>query len=86
MTQKDRVLRYIKNHGTITAQEALAWCGVMRLASRIHELREDGWQITVQSIKVQNRFNESCVVARYSVKDDLSKWIPASLTKADKIY
>ena len=35
MTQCEKVLEYIKTHGSITAKEAYFNLGIMRLASRI---------------------------------------------------
>jgi len=67
MTQKVKILRYIKRHGTITQAEALSWLGVSRLASRIYDLRADGWAVTVQRVVVRNRDNEKCLVAEYSI-------------------
>lgn len=42
--------------------------GVMRLASRISELRKNGVLIEDKMITVKNRFEEECRVKRYSLK------------------
>lgn len=34
------ILFYLKEHGSITAKEAMQLCGCMRLAARIHDLRK----------------------------------------------
>ena len=65
--QAERILDYIKRFGSITQYEALADLGVMRLASRISELKKDGYDIQKATITVKNRFGENCSVAKYSL-------------------
>lgn len=45
-TQNQRILDYIEETGGITQLEALKELGVMRLASRISDLRKRGHRIT----------------------------------------
>lgn len=42
---KTQVLNHLKEHKTITPMEALNSYSCYRLAARIHELREEGWDI-----------------------------------------
>lgn len=44
-SQRQVVLHHLKEHGAISAVEALIYYGVKRLASRICELRQMGWDI-----------------------------------------
>ena len=39
-TQNDRIIQYMDEFGSITQMQALSDLGIMRLASRIHDLRE----------------------------------------------
>lgn len=65
-TQAQRVLQYIKDFGSITQYQALQDLGVMRLASRISELRlKQGVEIESDFITVTNRYKEKCSVKRY---------------------
>ena len=64
-TQAKRVLEYIEQHGSITQIEALNEIGVMRLASRISDLRKQGEDIGSKMVKVQNRYGETCRVKQY---------------------
>lgn len=66
-TQCSRILDYIERFGSITQYEALRDLGVMRLASRISELRKQGYNFTCDWVNVENRFGESCSVKRYSL-------------------
>lgn len=69
ITQRDRVLMYLKAHGSITAAEAFTDLGVGRLASRINELRKTHIINTV----LETRYGKDGVAktyARYSLGDD----------------
>jgi hypothetical protein len=68
-TQAQRVLEYIKTFGSITQLEALKDLGVMRLASRISELKKNEYPIKSEIEVVQNRFGENCYIKRYSLKE-----------------
>ena len=68
-TQNQRILDYIAEFGSITQLEALRDLGVMRLASRISDLRKKGYEITSKTEAVKNRYGESCYVKRYSFDD-----------------
>lgn len=67
MTQEDRLINYLYEHKTITALEAIEDLGILRLASRVSDLRRKGYQINSKMIKVKNRFGEVCRVAEYSI-------------------
>lgn len=45
MTQKQQVLNYIDCFGSITQLEAIRDLGIMRLASRVSDLKRDGYKI-----------------------------------------
>lgn len=64
--QAQRVLDYIQEKGSITQFEALKKLGVMRLSSRISELKKKGYPIKSKTVVVKNQFGEKCRVARYS--------------------
>ena len=64
-SQAERILSYIREFGGITQYEAFFDLGVMRLASRISELRKKGYNIISSTEAVKNRFGEKCYVKRY---------------------
>lgn len=67
-TQNKRILDYISKFGSITQLEALRDLGVMRLASRISDLRRQGYSIISKVDTVENRFGEKCRIKRYSLE------------------
>lgn len=76
MTQCDRVLRHLRDVGSITSLEAIQEYGIMRLASRISDLRRQGYPISSETVKGKNRYGEHTSWTRYKmteVADDDSK-------------
>ena len=43
--------------------------GVMRLASRISDLKKMGYPITSKVEAVKNRYGENCYIKRYSMEE-----------------
>lgn len=66
-TQAQRVLDYIEEFGSITQLDALQDLGVMRLASRISDLKRMGYPIKSEFDSVLNRWGEPCQIKRYSL-------------------
>ena len=67
-SQNDRIVNYMQEHGGITQIEALQHLGVLRLASRISDLRRCGVDITSEFVEVKNRYGEKSRVKRYRLK------------------
>lgn len=65
MTQKERILRHLRDCGSISQLEALKEYGIMRLSSCVSELRAEGYPIRREMVTVKNRYNENTSYARY---------------------
>lgn len=52
----------------------LAWrdFGIYRVSDVVFRLRKLGWPVETDDLTVQNRFNEGCVVALYSLAPDVT--------------
>ena len=70
LTQNELILEYLDQFGSITALEAMRDLGIMRLASRISDLRSDGYSITSEMETVENRFGDKTRIARYRLEGD----------------
>lgn len=70
-TQNQRILDYIERFGSITQLEALRDIGVMRLASRVSDLRRLGYPIVSDNVPVTNRYGEKCHVKRYRLGSEV---------------
>lgn len=65
MTQVEKVAKYIDEYGSITALDAMRDLGVMRLASRIADLKNLGYAVVSEIVAVKNRYGERTYIARY---------------------
>lgn len=70
LTQCDRVLRHMRDYGSITSLEAMKDYGIMRLASRISDLKRKGYSIATQTETGKNRYGEKTSYARYSLMEE----------------
>lgn len=66
-TQNTRILDYMQEFGGITQLEALRDLSVMRLASRISDMRRLGYDIESETVPVKNRWGETCYIKRYKL-------------------
>ena len=69
-TQRQMVLDYMYDFGSITSLEAIVDLGVHRLASRVSELKKMGYPIVSEYVPVKNRYGKTCHVKRYRVEDE----------------
>lgn len=69
LTQCEKVLRHLEDYGTITSLEAMGEYGIMRLASRISDLKKQGYDIDREMVKGKNRYGEATRYARYRLED-----------------
>lgn len=67
-TQTARILDYLERFGSITQLEAIRDLGIMRLASRMSELKKQGVPFDTKTETVKNRFGENTYITRYSLK------------------
>jgi hypothetical protein len=67
LTQKDRIIRHLNDKGSITALEAMKEYGIMRLTSRISELKDEGYNIRSEFVSAKNRYKEPVSFSKYSL-------------------
>lgn len=65
MTQAEQIVRHLRDYGSITTMEAMQDYGIMRLASRISDLKKAGVPIQVEMVSGKNRYGEATSYARY---------------------
>ena len=66
-THKMLILKYMQEVGPITPLEALKEFGGMRLAARISDLKDDGYDIKTEDVSTINRYGRKVKFARYSL-------------------
>ena len=71
LTQCDKILRHLQDYGSISQMDALREYGIMRLASRISDLKRQGYPVTREMVAWKNRYGETVTYARYSLQKDV---------------
>lgn len=67
-TQCERIIDYITEFGSITSLDAMKNFGCMRLASRIHDLKRQGYHIVKKTETAKNQYGEPISYTRYFIK------------------
>lgn len=70
ITQCDRILRHLRDYGSISQLEAAAEYGIQRLAARIKDLKRRGYKITSETVKGVNRYGEPTRYSVYRLTED----------------
>lgn len=65
MTQCEKIIDYINEFGSITTYEAFIDLGIARLASRICDLKKEGYPIVSETISAKNRYGEKVHYSKY---------------------
>ena len=65
ITQRDRVLQYMRENNGITAYEAVVEVGCTQLSARICELQREGYMFSTEMIKNTNRYGDKCHYLKY---------------------
>ena len=69
MVQKEMVLKYMQDFGSITQADAFTDLGIGRLAARISDLKRDGLKIITEMESGRNRYGKPTRYARYKLED-----------------
>lgn len=73
MTQAERIEAYINKYGSISPMEAFADLGITKLATRVSEMKKDGYVFEQEYIESKNRFGESVYYMRYSFPNETNR-------------
>ena len=66
MNQKQKVLKYINDYGSITSWQAYKDLGIMQLGARIDGLQKDGYSFKKEWEQKKNRYGETVRFIKYS--------------------
>ena len=69
MTQKEMILKYMREHGSITTLESMQKLLILDLQSHIRTLRNEGYEITDQYITKKNIYGTKSTFKRYFLKE-----------------
>ena len=72
MTQGERIINYLECFGSISPMEAFIDLGITKLATRISELKKEGYEFNQVYEGAKNRFGEPVHYMRYSLLENVS--------------
>ena len=67
MNQREMILQYIQDYGSITSYEAYIDLGVTQLATRVKELKEEGYLFSYEWITKKNRYGKPIRFKEYTL-------------------
>lgn len=70
MTQKERVLKWLNDFGSITRAEGFTQLGIVELPARICELERMGYQFDRETVHAENRYGDAVSFTKYSLKEE----------------
>lgn len=73
MTQRERIINYIREFGSISTREAFNDLGIARLGARIFELKKEGYSFTEEWEESKNRYGEQASFKRFYLADMVSE-------------
>jgi len=69
MSQEDKVLSFLKEGNSITSLDAFRFWGITRISAHIHSLKNQGFDIVREDIRVKNREGKKATVGRWYLRD-----------------
>lgn len=69
IAQKQRIINYIREFGSISSWEAYADLGITQLGARIDQLKKDGYEFKTEWESSTNRFGKRTDYKRYYLVD-----------------
>ena len=73
ITQRDRILQYIRQFGSISSWEAYADLEITQLGARVDELKKEGYQFRTEWESSINRFGDRTDYKRYYLVDVIAE-------------
>lgn len=67
MNQRSHIIKYLKEFGSITSYEAYVDLGITQLATRVKELKEQGYFFTYEIEVKKNRYGKKVRFKRYKL-------------------
>lgn len=67
MTQKERLLKWFWDYGSITRAEAFTELGIVEMPARICELERMGYLFDKETVLKKNRYGENVCFTKYTL-------------------
>jgi hypothetical protein len=72
LTQKEQVLNHLKTYGSLSSWDAIMEYGITRLSHHIYCLRNDGFIIPDERVKVKTRLGRTTVISKYNLRNEVN--------------
>ena len=72
-SQKDRIINYIREFGSISSWEAYRYLEITQLGARIDQLKKEGFKFRTEWESNTNRFGEKTEYKRYYLVDIIAE-------------
>jgi hypothetical protein len=69
MTQREAIINYINDFGSITPMQAFSDLGITKLDTRVSEMKKDGIILKHEIIKGKNRYGRPMHYMKYSFQE-----------------
>lgn len=69
INQRQRIMQYLREEGSITRAEAFSELGIVELPARICELERMGFEFKKEIIKKRNRYGDPIRFMKYTLDD-----------------
>ena len=69
ISQKDRIINYIREFGSISSWEAYSDLGITQLGARIDQLKKEGYEFRTEWESNKNRYGDKTDYKRYYLVD-----------------
>lgn len=73
ISQKQRIVNYIREFGSISSWEAYSDLGITQLGARIDQLKKEGYEVRTKWESSTNRYGEKVEYKRYYLADMTTK-------------
>ena len=85
IAQKDRMINYIREFGSISSWEAYADLGITQLGARIDQLKKEGYEFKTEWERKTNRYGEKTDYKRYYLADMLADMLAENMEHIPKV-
>lgn len=87
-TQCERIIRHLLDYGSISSLEAITEYGILRLASRINDLKRNGVNIISETKTGKNRYGETTHYKVYKLAEaeTVEKTIAAKSNEIKRLH
>lgn len=69
-TQCELILKYIHDFGSISTWQAMMDLGIGRLASRVHDMKNQGYVFTKERVYTKNRYGRQTYYDKYKLEEN----------------